>query len=352
MAVRLCAVLFMYNDILFLIMKHSLRSISLTLAFFAFSSAFAQGPNGSGTYYKAADGKKGKALKTALFNIIKSPNVVSYNSLQNQYKKTDRREDGKVWDMYSCTTNYNFSQCTGSYKKEGDMFNREHSFPKSWFGGKVSPMYSDIVHVVPCDGYVNNRRGHEPFGETDGDKYKSNKGFSKLGASKTPGYNGTVFEPNDVYKGDFARIYLYMATCYEDKVSNWSCPMLAGNKYPAYKEWAITMLLKWAANDPVSEKEINRNNAVYGIQKNRNPFVDYPGLEQYIWGDKQDVPFSYDNYDKPTGIYDIPTVEAPRIVRVYTISGTMVRTADSETNALDGLAKGMYIVNGKKYVVN
>lgn len=254
--------------------------------------------------------------------------------------------------MYSCTTNYNFSQCTGSYKKEGDMFNREHSFPKSWFGGKVPPMYSDIVHVVPCDGYVNNRRGHEPFGETDGDKYKSNKGFSKLGASKTPGYNGTVFEPNDVYKGDFARIYLYMATCYEDKVSNWSCPMLAGNKYPAYKEWAITMLLKWAANDPVSEKEINRNNAVYGIQKNRNPFVDYPGLEQYIWGDKQDVPFSYDNYDKPTGIYDIPTVEAPRIVRVYTISGTMVRTADSEANALDGLAKGMYIVNGKKYVVN
>ena len=121
--------------------------------------------------------------------------MVSYNSLQNQYKKTDRREDGKVWDMYSCTTNYNFSQCTGNYSVEGDMFNREHSFPKSWFGGKVSPMYSDIVHVVPCDGYVNNRRGHEPFGETDGDVYKSNKGFSKLGASKTPGYNGTVFEP-------------------------------------------------------------------------------------------------------------------------------------------------------------
>lgn len=87
MAVRLCAVLFMYNDILFLIMKHSLRSISLTLAFFAFGSAFAQGPNGSGTYYKAADGKKGKALKTALFNIIKSPNVVSYNSLQNHIRR-------------------------------------------------------------------------------------------------------------------------------------------------------------------------------------------------------------------------------------------------------------------------
>ena len=138
------------------------------------------------------------------------------------------------------------------------MFNREHSFPKSWFGGKVSPMYSDIVHVVPCDGYVNNRRGHEPFGETDGDVYKSNKGFSKLGASKTPGYSGKVFEPNDIYKGDFARIYLYMATCYEDRISSWSCPMLAGNSYPAYKDWVIKMFLRWTANDPVSEKEINR----------------------------------------------------------------------------------------------
>ena len=110
--------------------------------------------------------------------------------------------------------------------------------------------------------------------------------------------------------------------------------------------------MKWNEQDPVSQKEIDRNNAVYKHQNNRNPFIDHPELAEYIWGDKQDVPFSYDNYDKPTGIYDIPTVEAPRIVRVYTISGTMVRTADSEANALDGLAKGMYIVNGKKYVVN
>ena len=102
-------------------MKLSLRKSLFAIALFSFVGAFAQGPNNSGTYYSAADGKKGKALKTALFNIIKSPNVVSYNSLQNQYKKTDRREDGKVWDMYSCTTNYNFSQCTGNYSVEGDM---------------------------------------------------------------------------------------------------------------------------------------------------------------------------------------------------------------------------------------
>ena len=331
-------------------MRNILRKSMLCAALFAFMGAFAQGPNGSGTYYRAADGKKGKALKTALAKIIGNPKVTSYDGLLDAYKQTDRRDDGKVWDMYSNTTNFSFSDCTGNYKKEGDMYNREHSFPKSWFGGKVKPMYCDIVHIVPCDGYVNNRRGHEPFGETDGDKYKSNNGFSKLGASKTPGYSGTVFEPNDIYKGDFARIYLYMATCYEDKISSWSSPMLAGNAYPAYKEWAVKLLLKWAEQDPVSEKETNRNNAAYKVQSNRNPFVDYPGLEEYIWGDMQNVSFSYDNYQQPTSTITVNTPKTPRPVRVYTIGGTLVRTADSADDALRGLAKGIYIVDGKKYV--
>lgn len=314
---------------------------------------FAQGPNNSGTYYKSANGKKGKALKTALAKIIGNPDVTSYDGLLTAYRQTDCREDGKVWDMYSCTTNYNFSDCTGNYKREGDMYNREHSFPKSWFGGKKSPMYSDIVHVVPCDGYVNNRRGNDPFGETDGDVYTSNKDFSKYGTSKTPGYtSGNVFEPNDIYKGDFARIYMYMATCYEDKVASWSSPMLAGNSYPAYKDWAVTLLLKWAEQDPVSEKEVNRNNAAYKVQSNRNPFVDYPGLERYIWGDMQNVAFSYDNYEQPTAIITTTNNAAPRPVRIYTIGGTLVRTTTSDNDkALDGLAKGIYIVGGKKYVV-
>lgn len=329
-----------------------LRKSFLAATLLLSALSFAQGPNNSGTYYQAANGKKGKALKTALAKIIGNPSVTSYDGLLDAYKETDRRDDGKVWDMYSNATNFSFSDCTGNYKKEGDMYNREHSFPKSWFGGKVKPMYCDIVHVVPCDGYVNNRRGHEPFGETDGDKYKSKNDFSKLGASKTPGYSGTVFEPNDIYKGDFARIYLYMATCYEDRISSWSCEMLAGNSYPAYKEWAVNLLLKWATQDPVSEKETNRNNAAYKVQKNRNPFVDYPGLEQYIWGDMQDVPFSYDNYQMPTAIFTVNSTSVPHAVRVYTISGTLVRTSDSTDKALEGLAKGIYIVDGKKYVVN
>ena len=272
------------------------RIISTLILFLTTSWVWAQ-PNGTGTYYKSADGNKGKNLKTALYEIIKSPNVKSYSALFECYKSTDLRPDGKIWDMYSNITNFDPDKDhSGNYSSEGDMFNREHSFPKSWFGN-VAPMNSDLFHVIPTDGYVNNRRSNYPFGETNGESYKSNGGFSKVGSCTTNGYSGTVFEPNDEYKGDFARIYFYMVTCYESKVSSWSSPMLAGNSYPAYTQWAIDMLLRWAANDPVSQKEIDRNNAVYELQGNRNPYVDYPGLEQYVWGSKTDMAFSYDNYD-------------------------------------------------------
>ena len=254
-------------------------------------------PNGTGDYYKNADGEKGSGLKTALYSIINSPDVISYSGLWECYKTTDLRPDGKIWDMYSDMTNFDPDKDrAGNYKKEGDVYNREHSFPKSWFS-EGKPMYSDLFHLVPTDGYINGRRSNYPFGETDGENYKSHNGFSKVGTCTVPGYSGIVFEPNDEYKGDFARIYFYMATCYEKQIASWSSDMLDGSSYPAYKNWALQMLLKWAANDPVSQKEIDRNNAVYALQGNRNPYVDYPGLEQYVWGNKTEVAFSYDNYD-------------------------------------------------------
>ena len=266
-------------------------------------SAWAQGPNNSGTYYQAADGKKGAALKTALSNIIYNRTERSYSDLWTDFRTTDARPDGKVWDMYSNITNYTFGvDQAGSYSGEGDVYNREHSFPRSWFGGVVAPMNTDLFHLYPTDGYVNGKRSNYPFGETDGESYKSAGGFSKLGQCKTEGYTGTVFEPNDEYKGDFARTYFYMVTCYEDKLPTWysnnaeAQPTLDGNKYPGLASWQLNMLMRWAKQDPVSEKEINRNNAVYGIQNNRNPFIDYPGLEDYVWGTMKDEAFSYDHF--------------------------------------------------------
>lgn len=260
----------------------------------ALIQVFAQIPSG---YYSSADGYCGASLKTALCKVIYNHTALSYDALWEAFKTTDKRADGKVWDMYSSSTNFVFgTDQAGSYKKEGDVYNREHSFPKSWFND-ARPMYSDLFHLYPTDGYVNGRRSNYPFGETDSPTYTSNGGFSKLGPSSTPGYSGIVFEPADEYKGDFARTYFYMATCYENQIASWSCPMLAGNKYPAYTSWAVTLLLRWAEEDPVSEKEINRNNEVYKLQKNRNPFIDFPGLEEYIWGDKMDVLFDSENYE-------------------------------------------------------
>lgn len=255
----------------------------------------AQIPTG---YYSGAKGTNGSGLKTALFKKIASHTQLSYKALWTAYKTTDVRADGKIWDMYSNCTNYvpGGSAQGANYKKEGDSYNREHSFPKSWFNDAY-PMYTDLFHLYPTDGYVNNRRGNLPFGETNGDTYKSNDGFSKVGSSTIEGYSGTVFEPNDEYKGDFARTYFYMATAYEDKIAGWSSVMLAGNAYPAYTDWAIKMLLRWAQEDPVSQKEIDRNNAVYKLQGNRNPYIDYPGLEQYVWGSKTSTAFDPDNYD-------------------------------------------------------
>ena len=131
-----------------------------------------------------------------------------------------------------------------------------------------------------------------------------------MGKCTYPGYDGTVFEPNDLYKGDFARTYFYMVTCYEEKLPDWyanyaeSQPTLDGNTYPGFSSWQLEMLMKWSKNDAVSNKETNRNNAVYDIQKNRNPFIDYPELERFIWGDLKDVAFSYDHYST-TGIENL-----------------------------------------------
>ena len=290
------------------------RIVLLSCFMIVTAMTWAQGPYNSGEYYKAADGKKGAALKTALCGIIYNRTEESYDDLWNDFKKTDKRSDGKVWDMYSGISNFVFDtdKDTGTAGSEGKYYNREHSFPRSWFGGAVTPMNTDLFHLYPTDKVVNGKRANWPFGETDGANYGSDKGyiseggFSKLGANTYADYSGMVFEPNDLYKGDLARTYFYMVTCYEEKLSDWykigekgATATIDGSTYPGFQVWQLNMLMNWAANDQVSEKEYNRNIAVCGIQKNRNPFIDYQGLEQYIWGSMKEEAFSYDDYQVP-----------------------------------------------------
>lgn len=341
--------------------------------------AWAQGPNNTKDYYKAADGKKGAALKTALYNILRYGDytftdengeqqkkqylMVSYKGLYDAYKDTDLREDGKIWDMYSSTSNYYPSDHTGSYDGEAPlgstnmgkpettshcMYNREHSVPQSWFDGKEgTEPYSDLFHVYPTDGFVNNKRSNYPFGKVKTVTWQSHDGFSKLGTSATEGYSGTVFEPNDMYKGDFARSYFYMATCHQNvdftKSPEGAKVFESGDNkaYPTLKTWALNMFLEWSHVDAVSDKEYHRNNAVSLLQFNRNPYIDYPGLEQYIWGSMKDEAFSYDNYQVPENysIYipgDEPGPDDPPIIipaegeNVYQL---VTSTADLEEGA-------------------
>ncbi len=249
--------------------------------------AQAQAPTG---YYSDCEGSTGKALLTALHGVIGEHTVITYGDLWKLYATSDVYDNGKIWDMYSTKKwTYGDDQC-GNYNALGDCYNREHSMPKSWFKD-ASPMYSDAFHIYPTDGAVNGQRSNYPFGEcANGNSLSTQNGvkaLGKLGTSTFPGYTGTVFEPDDQYKGDFARSYFYMATCYNDLISSWKSDMLAGNSYPAFSSWAIELLLKWHRQDPVSTKELNRNEAVAAQQDNRNPFIDHPELAEYIWGDKQ-----------------------------------------------------------------
>ena len=236
----------------------------------------AQIPNG---YYNNANGKTGDELKIALHNIIKGHHVVSYNGLINAFAYTDCKPNGKIWDIYSNIEYSPSSGICGEYEQEGDCWNREHTWPQSWFNEQTTPR-SDLFHVYPTDGFVNGQRSNYPYGEVNRPTYTSGNG-SKLGPCVTSGYSGKVFEPIDEYKGDIARGYFYMSVRYYSEDSNWGTSGMTNKS--EILPWAMTMLLRWSDEDPVSDKEIARNNAVYGYQNNRNPFIDHPEYARMIW---------------------------------------------------------------------
>jgi endonuclease I len=252
--------------------------------------SFAQIPSG---YYNTATGT-GYTLKTQLYNIIKGHTDNGYAGLYTTYQTSDvdnfYENDGTVLDMYSenpsGTDPYNYSTGTtqrcGSYSVEGDCYNREHIIPQSVFN-EQSPMVSDAHFITPTDGKVNGIRSNYPHGTVSSVTYTSQNG-SKLGSSSVSGYSGTVFEPVNAFKGDIARMYFYFATRYENTVSGYSFPMFDGSANKVFTTAFLNVLLSWHAQDPVSAREIARNNAIYGRQNNRNPYIDHPEYVNQIWG--------------------------------------------------------------------
>ena len=262
------------------------------------------------TYYNGIDGKSGKTLFDAVHVIAKvGYSSLGYDGLWTAYQHTDLRDNGKVWDMYSdCSWTYKSDQC-GSYSSECDCYNREHSIPKSWYGDTKNGPGCDIFHLVPTDGKVNGMRSNYAFGEVssatytfDGAKLGSAKSITIINGNTIAGSEGTViscsankvFEPRDEYKGDFARGYFgtmirwanddHQAFTDGDGGKIFSSSYTSGSF--GLTKYGVALLMKWHRQDPVSQKEIDRNNGIQQTQGNRNPFIDYPYLAEYIWGEK------------------------------------------------------------------
>ena len=261
------------------------RLITFALSFLSVLPIVAQP---SASYYNKVDGLKKADLKLALKNIIINHKQLTYgNELPAAYRSV-YYIDGQpsmVYDLFS----------TETYEYSSSKWNKEHVIPKSWWGGTVNKAYSDIFSVIPSESGANTQKSNFPIGTVYRSKFDN--GRIKVGTPVT-GQGGsytTVFEPADEFKGDFARIYFYVATCYSDIAwgSNSNVKSeLVQEDWPTLKPWLYTLLLKWHNQDPVSEKEKQINNNAEKEQGNRNPFIDYPALADYIWGDYTATAFS------------------------------------------------------------
>lgn len=295
-------------------MKHLFASITIICAC---AAALAEIPEG---YYQSLDGKQGAELKLAVRAIADGHIVVTYNTKTwDAFEITDVRTiRGKQvwWDMYSNNI---------VYLPEHAALNIEHSVANSWWGGKngSKEAYSDLFHLNPSDQNANNKKSHNPPGDVVDPRILDN-GVFRIGtpANGQGGGATSVFEPADEYKGDFARAYLYVFATYD----NISWDSKYGYIYDSngnLQPWAVELLLRWNSQDPVDSKEIQRNDDVYGLQNNRNPFIDYPCLAEYIWGDKSSQQFSL-AAEAPAEAIDRP--EAPefygvRLTGVNTYAG-------------------------------
>ena len=295
--------------------------------------ALAQIPTG---YYNSATGT-GYTLKTQLHNIIDGHTDQGYRGLYDTFELSDRdkyyENDNSILDIYSEKPEgpdaYEYFYGGGQQDdgsggtQEGQKYNREHIIPQSYFSSQL-PMYADAHYILPTDKYVNGQRGNFPFGvvgtatltTTNGSKRGGN-----LNSGYSAGYAGTVFEPIDEFKGDVARMFFYFATRYESQLAGFyttastateSKAMFDGTENHAFSPTFLNILLTWNAQDPVSQREIDRNNAIYGRQRNRNPYIDHPEYAAAVWGTPAAVET---NFTTTLSVYPNPVTN--HLVNIY-----------------------------------
>lgn len=354
-----------------------------------------------GNYYNGLDTNQTCAnFKTALFHLISSNYTqITYNDVKSAYAHTDmhKSDDGLrdiIWDMYSDNPagpepyEYPFTTVYPStITAEGMGLNREHIFPQSWFDpNNVTPdpvQKSDLFHVLPSDGWVNGQKSNYPLGKVNNSPSFVSLNGSKVGFADTSihftvyssnTYKNKVFEPRNEYKGDFARAYLYIITRYEDDLTTWNAnssnakDVLDGNKYPGLDSWILKLCVSWCKLDPPSAKEIKRNDSVFAIQGNRNPYIDHPNWVEKVFGvngsanclvlatKQHSNTFKFTIYPNPVqdgflsidldrNVSNNATFEVIDIVGRKLIEQKMAANNKQLTIDVSSLAKGTYLLN-------
>ncbi len=279
--------------------KFQIGLLSLVLSLWTVSVFAEDLPEG---FYNSVNGLKDCELKGTLKELIRDHTVIPYgDGSWEVFYYADQNEEGYCMDMY-CDDWKKF----GAPGSAVSGCNVEHSFAKSWWGGAKNDAYKDCYHLNPSNSVANSARSNYPLGIVT--NLVKTAGSLKIGKQHHDSLNVdfNIWEPKDEYKGDFARAYFYMATCYgKDKNGAYDptvCSAYQGwrldnkdvgskfamqnDNYLEFQPWEQEVLIAWHRQDPVSVKEIKRADAVSNFQHNRNPFIDYPYLAEFIWGEK------------------------------------------------------------------
>ena len=287
--------------------KHTIFVLALAIVAQLGWAANVTAPSDIPAYWSSVDGKSGGELWSAVSAATnKGFKSIGYNGLYSAYLKTDVYPSdsvgkaGKIWDMYGECVFSSGNTC-GNYSGVCDCYNREHSIPQSWWGGGTGGIGNDIFHVLPTDGKINGVRSNYEYGEVNGGTNWRGNYYGAAGSwatdkktiASTAGESvkgsGNVFEPKDQYKGDWARGIMGTIVKWQQSNlttgNNFFSGSYTASSYYGLTKKAVVLLMKWHREDPVSQKEIDRNNGIQATQGNRNPFIDYPYLAEYIWGE-------------------------------------------------------------------
>lgn len=348
-----------------------------------------------GTYYNSLDTTTSCAsFKTALFNLIKNDSHLDYGLIDNSYYRTDVKlsENGNgknvLMERYCSENPFGLDYCffnPDSICSGGSTFcqcyNKEHVVPKGWFNGSADfsvKQYTDMQFVWPSDSKVNGSKSNYPLGYTTTPILLTSLNGTKIGSSdvaKNFGYSSSnVFEPIDTFKGDFARAYLYFVTRYQDSTASFKRNPIAVNvfsatSYTGLEPWILQLCVKWHKMDPPSDFERKRNDSVYAIQGNRNPYVDYPHWVEKVFGVdgnaagctsssiRNNPTIVYTVYPNPAqdklnilfsrNLSKITTIEILDIVGETIFTQTISEPQLFFTINTLGYAKGLYVLNIK-----